>query len=76
MYDGEEDPDDHLNYFELMFRYRNAKNEDKCKIFPLTLSKAALAWYRDLKLNSISSWSHCTKLFSAHFTTSKVRSKS
>lgn len=50
-----------------MLCYRNDEDEVKCKIFLLTLTKVALAWYRGLKPNSISSWFQFTKLISSWF---------
>lgn len=43
MYDSIGDLDDHLDYSELMLQYRGARDAVKCKIFLLTISKAALA---------------------------------
>lgn len=45
MYDDTSDPDNHIDYFELMLQYQNARDVVKCKIFPHTLTKVALAWF-------------------------------
>lgn len=76
MYDGARDHDGHLDYFDLMLRYRNVGGVVKCKILPLTLTKAALAWFQGLKPNLISSWSHLAELFSARFIASRSKPKS
>lgn len=76
LYNGFGDLEDHVRYFELILWYRNAKDEVKCKIFPLTFTKASLVWYRSLKSHSITNWPQFTKLFVANFTALRVKSKS
>ncbi len=56
--------------------YRGAQGPVKCRIFPLTLKKAALSWFQSLKKNFIGSWTEFVDQFSAHFTASKVQPKS
>lgn len=41
----------------------------------LSLSKAALAWLRDLEPTSILSWDHLIRVFSARFTASRLKRK-
>lgn len=57
MYDGLGDLEDHVDYFEFMLPYQNIEDKVKCKNFPLTFTKATLAWYMALKPNTITSWS-------------------
>lgn len=72
MYDAKDDPDEHIDTFDLMLDYRNATNDVKCKLSPLSLSKNALQWFRDLTPASVSSWRQLTKLFCTCFTASRL----
>ncbi len=76
LYDRTGDPEEHIGRFDTIMRYRNARGPVKCKLFPLTLSKIALAWFQGLKPNSIGSWSELSRKFSYHFTTSRPQPKS
>lgn len=76
LYDRSRDPEDHVDYFKLMLRFQNAKDEVKCKIFPLTFTKEALAWNNTPRTNLITSWYQFTELFKANFTASQVKPKS
>ncbi|PNX90373.1 hypothetical protein L195_g046497, partial [Trifolium pratense] len=47
----------------------------KCKLFPTTLRKGAMAWYKSLAPGSIDSWSDLCARFLAHFTSSRRHPK-
>ncbi|MCI52149.1 hypothetical protein A2U01_0073393, partial [Trifolium medium] len=47
-YDGSTDPDDHIENIEAVLEYRGARGSIKCKLFPTTLRKGAMAWYKSL----------------------------
>lgn len=75
-YTGKGDPDEHVDTFDLILDYRDASDNVRCKLFPLSLSKSALKWYRELPPASIKSWTQFTRIFSARFTASRVKPKS
>lgn len=76
MYEDFGDPNEHVDTFHLMLQYMNASDDIKCKILPLSFTKAALAWFKDLETASISSWRQVVRVFSARFTTSRLKPKS
>ncbi|MCI19071.1 hypothetical protein A2U01_0040226, partial [Trifolium medium] len=67
-YDGSTDPDDHIENIEAILDYRGVQGSIKCKLFPITLRKGAMAWYKSFSPGSIDSWTELCRLFSAHFT--------
>ncbi|MCI60461.1 hypothetical protein A2U01_0081717, partial [Trifolium medium] len=53
----------------------NARGSIKCKLFPTTPRKGAMAWYKSLPPGSIDSWPELCRLFTAHFTASRRQPK-
>ncbi|XP_058777898.1 uncharacterized protein LOC131652136 [Vicia villosa] len=76
LYDGTTDPDDHIQSIEAVMDYHVVRGSIKCRIFPTTLRKGAMTWYKNLPPNSIHSWSELNKFFSNHFTASRRQPKS
>ncbi|CAK8533082.1 unnamed protein product [Lathyrus sativus] len=74
-YDGTSDPDDHLEDIEAMLDYRNVRGGIKCRLFPTTLRKGAMTWYKSLEPESITSWRVLKDLFLKHFTASRRHPK-
>ncbi|XP_058733722.1 uncharacterized protein LOC131605375 [Vicia villosa] len=62
-YDGTTDPDDHIRSIEAVMDYHVVRGSIKCRIFPTTLRKGAMTWYRNLRPNSIHSWTELKELF-------------
>ncbi|XP_058726232.1 uncharacterized protein LOC131597555 [Vicia villosa] len=56
--------------------YHVVRGSIKCCIFPTTLRKGAMTWYRNLLPNSIHSWTELKELFLSHFTASRRQPKS
>ncbi|XP_058775521.1 uncharacterized protein LOC131649780 [Vicia villosa] len=76
LYDETTDPDDHIRSIEAVMDYHVVKGSIKCRIFPTTLRKGAMTWYRNLRPNSIHSWTELKELFLSHFTASRRQPKS
>ncbi|GAU19888.1 hypothetical protein TSUD_171140 [Trifolium subterraneum] len=74
-YDGTTDPDEHVQSVETALDYRNLRGSIKCKLFPLSLSRGASTWWRNLPPGSIDSWEELCRMFTAHFTTSRRHPK-
>ncbi|CAJ2663878.1 unnamed protein product [Trifolium pratense] len=74
-YDSSTDPDEHLENLEALLEYRNVRGSIKCKLFPTTLRKGAMTWYKNLAPGSIDSWPDLCARFRAHFTSSKRHPK-
>ncbi|CAJ2668233.1 unnamed protein product [Trifolium pratense] len=74
-YDGSTDPDEHIENLEALLEYRNVRGSIKCKLFPTTLRKGAMAWYKSLAPGSVDSWSDLCARFRAHFTSSRRHPK-
>ncbi|XP_058776185.1 uncharacterized protein LOC131650496 [Vicia villosa] len=75
-YDETTDPDDHIKNIEAVMEYHVVHESIKCHIFPTTLRKGAMTWYRNLPPNSIQSWAELKELFLSHFTASRRQPKS
>ncbi|XP_058784380.1 uncharacterized protein LOC131659170 [Vicia villosa] len=75
-YDRTTDPDDHIWSIEAVMDYHVVQGSIKCRIFPTTLRKGAMTWYRNLPPNSIHSWTELKELFLSHFTASRRQPKS
>ncbi|GAU10583.1 hypothetical protein TSUD_422950, partial [Trifolium subterraneum] len=74
-YDGTTDPDEHVQSVETALDYRNLRGSIKCKLFPLSLTRGASTWWRNLPPSSIDSWEELCRMFTAHFTTSRRHPK-
>ena len=70
-YDNIADPVDHIDRFEAMLHYHNIRGPIKCRLFPTTLRKAAMEWYKGLALGSITSWRNLKNQFISSFTASR-----
>ena len=66
-YDGISDPFDHIDGFDAMLHYHNVGGPIKCRLFPTTLRKAAMDWYKSLALGSITSWRNLKNQFIRSF---------
>ncbi|CAL5186312.1 unnamed protein product [Lathyrus oleraceus] len=72
VYDGTTDPDDHVDNVNAMLDYRNdITGHLKCRLFSTTLRKGAMAWYKSLAPESITSWRVMRSMFTRHFTASR-----
>ena len=63
LYTGREDPIEHLNLFESTMAYRMHTDEERCLLFPSTLSGGALNWYYRLPPETVDSFEELRKLF-------------
>ncbi|MCI47828.1 hypothetical protein A2U01_0069070, partial [Trifolium medium] len=43
-YDGQSDPDEHIDNVNAIFDFRIVSGAIRCKLFPTTLRKGAMAW--------------------------------
>ncbi|GAU45602.1 hypothetical protein TSUD_285710 [Trifolium subterraneum] len=64
-YDGTTDPDEHVQSVETALDYRNLRGSIKCKLFPLSLTRGASTWWRNLPPGSIDSWEELCRIFVA-----------
>ncbi|GAU24659.1 hypothetical protein TSUD_322670 [Trifolium subterraneum] len=62
-YDGTTDPDEHVQSVETALDYRNLRGSIKCKLFPLSLTRGASTWWRNLPPGSIDSWEELCRIF-------------
>ncbi|KAM1942732.1 hypothetical protein ACFX15_011168 [Malus domestica] len=63
LYTGREDPIEHLNLFESTMVYWRHTDEERCLLFPFTLSGGALNWYCRLPPETVDSFEELRKLF-------------
>jgi hypothetical protein len=71
MYDGTSDPDEHIENIDIVLDYRGIRGAVKCKLFPTTLKKDAMNWYKSLPPRAIDWWRDICHQFTAHFTASR-----
>jgi hypothetical protein len=74
-FDGTSDPNEHIENIDAMLTYCNVSGAIRCRLFPTTLRKTALAWYKSLPSESITSSKGLCKQFSRHFTASRSHPK-
>ncbi|CAJ2627752.1 unnamed protein product [Trifolium pratense] len=74
-YDGLTDPDDHIANVNANLDFRNISGAIRCRLFPTTLRKGAMAWYQSLPPQSIHSWRDLTEQFCRHFIASRKHPK-
>ncbi|CAJ2645848.1 unnamed protein product [Trifolium pratense] len=69
-YDGLTDPDEHIASVNATLNFLRVSGAIRCRIFPTTLRKGAMAWYHSLAPRSITSWMDLSDQFRRHFTAS------
>ena len=74
-YDGTTDPDEHIENIKAFLTYRSVQGAIKCKLFVTTLRREAVTWFKNLRRNSIDSWSDICDEFTTHFTASRTQPK-
>ncbi|CAJ2652108.1 unnamed protein product [Trifolium pratense] len=74
-YDGLTDPDEHIASINATLNFLRVSGAIRCRIFPTTLRKGAMAWYHSLAPRSVSSWMDLTDQFCRHFTASRKQPK-
>ncbi|CAJ2655614.1 unnamed protein product [Trifolium pratense] len=74
-YDGLTDPDEHIASVNATLNFLRASGAIRCRIFPTTLRKGAMAWYHSLAPRSVISWMDLTDQFCRHFTASRKQPK-
>ncbi|XP_052196008.1 uncharacterized protein LOC127803648 [Diospyros lotus] len=62
-YNGDNDPFDHLEAFNVQMDLQTSSSLAKCRAFPATLGDIPRAWLRRLHPRSICSWEECQKKF-------------
>nr|XP_043626158.1 uncharacterized protein LOC122597649 [Erigeron canadensis] len=67
MYDGKEDPDNHLKHFNGMIRMQRWVVPVVCHMFAMTLKDAARAWLESLPTGSIVSFDDLKTKFRSYF---------
>jgi len=74
-YDEISDADEHIENIEVVLTYRSVRGALKCKLFVTTLRRRSITWFKNLKRNSIDSWSDLCYQFTTHFTASRTQPK-
>jgi len=74
-YDGTTDLDEHIENIEAVLTYRSVQGVVKCKLFVTTLRREAVTWFKNLRRNSIDSWSDLCHEFTTNFTASRTQPK-
>ncbi|CAJ2662240.1 unnamed protein product [Trifolium pratense] len=74
-YDGLSDPDEHIASVNATLNFLRVSGAIRCRIFPTTLRKGAMAWYHSLAPRSITSWMDLSDQFRRHFTASRKQPK-
>ncbi|MCI38105.1 hypothetical protein A2U01_0059333, partial [Trifolium medium] len=59
-YDGQTVPDEHIHNINVILDFRMVSGAIRCRLFPTTLRKEAMAWYQSLAPQSVSSWNVTT----------------
>ncbi|KAK3008068.1 hypothetical protein RJ639_013511 [Escallonia herrerae] len=74
-YDGTGDPMEHLARFTSCMNLNLVPNQIMCRAFPVTLKRAAHAWFQHLTPHSISCWAQLAESFRGNFLTSRIQRK-
>ncbi|GAA0171661.1 hypothetical protein LIER_25641 [Lithospermum erythrorhizon] len=74
-YSGIGDPQDHLKRFLAQMTITTNDMDIYAKVFPNSLTRAALDWYMELLANSIDSYTHTTDAFITKYSTSITNKK-
>jgi len=74
-YDGTTYADEHIENIEVVLTYRLVQSAVKCKLFVTTLQRGAVTWFKNLRRNSIDSWSDLCHEFTTYFNASRTQPK-
>jgi hypothetical protein len=74
-YGGTTDPDEHIENIEVVLTNRSMQGAVKCKLFVTMLRRVAVMWFKNLRRNSIDSWSDLCDEFTTHSTASRTQLK-
>ena len=55
-YNEATDLDDHIENVDALLDYHGVKGTIRCRLFPTTLRKGEMYWYKSLPNESINSW--------------------
>ncbi|KAK3005784.1 hypothetical protein RJ639_017385 [Escallonia herrerae] len=75
LYDGIGDPGEYVYQFQMNMLLIQVSNVVMCQAFPITLKKAAHAWFKSLGPRSIHSFAQLSDMFQKHFVSSRTRKK-
>ncbi|XP_072078088.1 uncharacterized protein [Arachis hypogaea] len=75
LYDGTTDPKYHLSNFKSWMYLANASDATRCKVFPTTLTKAAMKWFDSLLPRSVTSFDDLSHKFLMRFSIQKDKVK-
>ena len=67
VYDGSQDPIDHLESFKTLMHLQGVPNEIMCRVFPITLKGLARLWFNKLTPNTVSTFKKLSGHFVTHF---------
>ena len=67
MYDGSQDPINHLESFKTLMHLQGVPNEIMCRVFPITLKGLARLWFNKLAPNTVSTFNKLSGHFVTHF---------
>ena len=71
VYEGNSDPQDHLDHFNDLMELHMVSNNAKCKAFTVTLSNGAKKWFRWMTPRSVTSWQQLSTFFLWQFQMTK-----
>ena len=74
-YDGTTDLEEHIENIKVVITYRSVQGAVKCKLFVTTLRRGPVTWFKNLRRNSLDSWSDLCHEFTTHFTASRTQPK-
>ena len=63
MYDGLQDPFNHLMNYRQIMTLQMGNNALLCKVFPSSLASPSLSWFHRLAPNSVTSFLHLSKKY-------------
>ncbi|XP_043710455.1 uncharacterized protein LOC122659405 [Telopea speciosissima] len=74
-YDGKDNPNDHISYFNAMMTVYGGSDVVSCRSFPTSLKGPAALWFAKLKPNLIQSFTELAKAFVNRFQSSVKQKK-
>ncbi|XP_057719480.1 uncharacterized protein LOC130933892 [Arachis stenosperma] len=75
MYDGTQDPEEHLMAFEARMNLDGVGDEVRCRAFPVTLAGPTIRGFNSVPQGSVAKFSDISRAFLAQFTTHIAKAK-
>ena len=75
LYQGDSDPQKHLDYFAGNMQFAGASDAITCRCFPMSLGEDPMSWFQSLPTGSITCWNDICERFTRKYASNRALAK-